>query len=112
MTIPAPIACSYPDCRQTARGRVAAPVLLDPDLRGQHAFAIVRPVGTDLTKGSPVLRGPHSSRGRPDAPRSGRPMSPLATPGRPTEPAWPCSGGPRPRIALCLPATPRLLSPG
>ena len=53
MTIPAPIACSYPDCRQTARGRVAAPVLLDPDLPGQHAFAIIRPVGNDLTKGAP-----------------------------------------------------------
>ena len=53
MTISAPIACSYPDCQQTARGRVAAPVLLDPDLGGQHAFAIIRPVGTHLTKGAP-----------------------------------------------------------
>jgi hypothetical protein len=53
MTTPALIGCSYPDCQQTARGRVAAPVLLDANLGGQHSFAIIRPVGTHLTKGAP-----------------------------------------------------------
>jgi hypothetical protein len=53
VTTTAPIGCSYPDCRQTARGRVAAPVLLDADLGVQYGFVIVRPVGTCLTKGAP-----------------------------------------------------------
>lgn len=53
MTTPAPIGCSYSDCQQIARGRVAAPVLLDPQLGGPHGFVIIRPVGTDLTKGAP-----------------------------------------------------------
>jgi hypothetical protein len=53
VTTPAPIGCSYPDCPQTARGRVAAPVLLDPNLADRHGFVIIRPVGTRLTKGAP-----------------------------------------------------------
>src|SRR4051812_48204346 len=53
VTTPAPIGCSYPDCQQTARGRVAAPVLLDVNLGDRHGFVIVRPVGTHLTKGAP-----------------------------------------------------------
>lgn len=53
MSTLAPIGCSYPDCQQTARGRVAAPVFLDADLADQHGFVIVRPVGTRLTKGAP-----------------------------------------------------------
>jgi hypothetical protein len=53
VTTPAPIECSYPDCRQTARGRVAAPDLLDADLGIPHGFVIIRPVGTPLTKGAP-----------------------------------------------------------
>jgi len=53
VTTPARIGCSYSDCQQTARGRVAAPVLLDPSLGGQHGFVIIRPVGTRLTKGAP-----------------------------------------------------------
>jgi hypothetical protein len=46
-------------------------------------------------EGCPVLRGPHSLRGRPDAPRGGRPMSPLVALGWPTDAAWFCSSGPR-----------------
>jgi hypothetical protein len=53
VTTTAPIGCSYPDCRQTARGRVAAPVLLDPDLADRHGFVIIRPVGARDTKGAP-----------------------------------------------------------
>ena len=53
MTTPAPIGCSYPDCQLPARGRVAAPVLLDAHLGHQHGVVIVRPVGTCLTKGAP-----------------------------------------------------------
>lgn len=53
MTNPAPIACSHPGCQQTARGRVAAPVLLDAELGGQHSFVIIRPVGDHHTKGAP-----------------------------------------------------------
>jgi hypothetical protein len=53
VTTPAPIGCSYPDCGQPARGRVAAPVLLDADLRTRHGFVIIRPVGTPVTKGAP-----------------------------------------------------------
>jgi hypothetical protein len=53
VTAPAPIGCSYPHCQQTARGRVAAPVLLDAELGGPHSFVIIRPVGTRRTKGAP-----------------------------------------------------------
>jgi hypothetical protein len=53
VTNPSPIECSYPDCEQTARGRVAAPVLLDAELGGQHSFVIIRPVGTRQTTGAP-----------------------------------------------------------
>jgi hypothetical protein len=53
VTAPAPIGCSYPDCRQTARGRVAATVFLDAELGDQHGFVIIRRVGTRLTKGAP-----------------------------------------------------------
>ena len=41
MTTPAAIGCSWPDCQQTARGRVAAPVLLDANLGDQHGFVII-----------------------------------------------------------------------
>jgi hypothetical protein len=53
VTTTAPIECSYPDCQQTARGRVAAPVLLDANLGDKHGFVVIRPVGTHLTKGAP-----------------------------------------------------------
>jgi hypothetical protein len=53
LTAPASIDCSYPDCQQAARGRVAAPVFLDEALGGRHGFVIIRPLGTRLTKGAP-----------------------------------------------------------
>jgi hypothetical protein len=53
MTVPELIGCSYSDCQQAARGRVAAPVFLDAPPGGELGFVLVRPLGTRLTTGAP-----------------------------------------------------------
>lgn len=53
MIAPGLIGGSYPDCQQTARGRVAGLVFLAADLGGEHGLAIIRALGSRLTTGAP-----------------------------------------------------------